>query len=494
MAARSYRCRDMRRWDAIIVAVYLLRLVFIGFRLREKQSNLREYFVASSSMGWLIVGISIIGSSTSTISYLSFPSEVIAHGPALLLANLAFPVSYLVVAYIFLPAYLKHNVTTIFEYLEVRFGVSVRMLGVMMFFVHRIIKLAFVVYTGAIAIRTVADFPMPAIILILGAVAIAYTTLGGVRADIIADTWETTVLFLGGIAAIAVATYGAQGIANVLKVVESEGHVNLPIISYDTTSVIGVLIWAFLLDLVVFGSDQAILQRAFCTKSLADARKSMLLNFVGSFVFEAMLCLIGFALFAYFRVHAGSFPGGLRQNSDQVFPYFISHYMPLGLSGLIIASLLAASMASLDSGINSSVAVFQIDVLGRFSRFQRYQDSVWLARTLSLIVGVLMTGAGCLLPLMHSNLLQTTGSIGGWLEGPLMAIFILGMVSKRLRGPAMIVGVAWGVVAGALFSLSGRLFGLRTPSFTWIEPVSVSVVFVVTLLLNRLLARYPSGP
>ena len=484
----------MRRIDLIIVVLYLLRLVFIGLRLREKQPNLREYFVASSSMGWLIVGISIVGSSTSTISYLSFPSEVIAHGPALLLANLAFPVSYFVVAYIFLPAYIKHNVTTIFEYLEIRFGAGVRRLGVMMFFVHRIIKLAFVVYTGAIAIRTVADFPLPGIILILGAVAIAYTTLGGVRADIIADTWETTVLFIGGIAAIAVATYGAHGMGTVVRVVKSQGHLNLPIVSYHTTSVVGVLIWAFLLDLIVFGSDQAILQRAFCTKSLADARKSMLLNFVGSFVFEAMLCLIGFALFAYFSVHSGSFPGGLKENSDKVFPYFISHYMPVGLSGIVIASLLAASMASLDSGINSSVAVFQIDVLSRFPRLQRYQDSVWLARTLSVAVGILMTGAGCLLPLMHSNLLQTTGSIGGWMEGPLMAIFILGMISKRLRGSAMIIGVICGVVAGALFSLSGKLFGLRTPSFTWIEPFSVAVVFLVTLLVNRLPVISRSGP
>lgn len=124
----------MRLIDRILILIYLVRMITIGVVLRKKQSSIEEYFKASGSMGWSLIGLSILGKSISTISYLSFPAKVIAHGPGLLIANIIFPISYIIIAYVFLPVYFKYNVTSIFEYLENRFNANVGLLGVIIFF------------------------------------------------------------------------------------------------------------------------------------------------------------------------------------------------------------------------------------------------------------------------------------------------------------------------------------------------------------------------
>jgi solute:Na+ symporter, SSS family len=473
----------LRVLDLIIILVYLARVVGIGFAVRKKQTTTDEYFRASSSMGWLIVGISIVGSSTSTLSYLSFPGEIIAHGPALLLANLVFPISYLVISRRFLPTYLRYNVTTIFEYLERRFDLPVRMLGTVVFFLTRVARLSFIVFTASLAVSSILSLPLPTIVAAVGLLATLYTTLGGIRADIIADTWETAVLFLGGITTIVVAVILMNGPTSVVRVIVQQRHLNIPLLSMEGTSVVGVLLWAFVLDVYVFGSDQSMVQRIFCTRTLSDARKGMLLNFVGSFVFETILALIGFSLFAYFTAHPEpqvSYLGkGLERHADMMFPFFIAHVMPAGASGLIVASLLAAAMSSLDSGINSSVTVLQIDILDRFGVLRDPKATVAFAKKMSVLFGILATIGAWLIPMMKGNLLQVTASVGGLFEGPVMALFLLAVCTKSVERNGAYAGVIGGILAGIAVAYSNKFFGTPRPSFTWIAPAGAATTALI---------------
>ena len=481
----------MRTLDLIIVCAYLARMVGIGFAVRKKQTTTDEYFRASSSMGWLVVGISIIGASTSTLSYLSFPGEVIAHGPGLLLANLVFPISYFLIARLFLPTYMRHNVTSIFEYLERRFDISVRVLAVIVFFLTRLARLSFIVFTASLAMSSIVNLPITTIITAVGLVATLYTAIGGIRADIIADTWETTVLFLGGLTTIAVAIVLMHGPGEIFRVVSEQRHLSIPFLSLEGTSVVGVLIWAFVLDIYVFASDQAMVQRAFCTGSLTEARRGMLVNFAGSFAFETILALIGFCLFAFFTAHPETWVPylgpGLKSHADKMFPFFITHVMPVGLSGIIVASLLAAAMSSLDSGINSSVTVLHIDILSRFGFRHIGRSQVAFAKKMSFVFGLLATAGAWLIPTFKGNLLQVTAGIGGLFEGPMMALFFLAVCTKSVERLGAITGVIAGVLVGVGVAYSHQIFGTGRPSFTWIAPASAATTIIVGWLGSRLL-------
>jgi len=175
--------------------------------------------------------------------------------------------------------------------------------------------MAIIIYTASIAISSILNLPILIIILIIGLVTTIYTSLGGIRADILSDAVQTTILFLGGIVAIFIITVAIKGFTPILDTILKEGQFNSPIISMDLTSILGVLIWAFFINIAVFGTDQVMVQRCFCTRSLKQARMGMFFNFIGNFIFGIVLSLIGFALLSYFTnnnsIIQDYFQGGL---------------------------------------------------------------------------------------------------------------------------------------------------------------------------------------
>lgn len=475
--------------DGVVIIFYLAGMIVVGFILSKKQSSTEEYFLANRSISWSLIGLSILGSSISTISYLSFPGEIIANGPTLFLMNLVFPISYLIIAYVFLPVYFKYKVKTIFEYLEHRFNANVRLFGVIIFFFMRISWMAIIIYTASIAISSILNLPILIIILIIGLVTTIYTSLGGIRADILTDAVQTTILFLGGIVAIFIIIVAIKGFTPILDTILKEGQFNSPIISMDLTSILGVLIWSFFINIAVFGTDQVMVQRCFCTSSLKQARMGMLFNFIGNFIFGIILSLIGFALLSYFTINNSIiqdyFQGGLKENADKIFPFFISHFMPTGFSGLIIAALLAAAMSSLDSGINSTITVIQIDIRERYKILWTNVSSMKFIKITSVLLGLSITILALILPSIKGNLLQVSSKIAGLFEGPLSAIFLLGMISKRATPFGAILGGLTGVLAGVVLSYGDIWFGFPPVSFTWIIPFGTTIGFASGFIASK---------
>jgi SSS family solute:Na+ symporter len=475
--------------DASVIAAYLVGMILVAVVLKKRQTTLEEYFRAGRSVGSTLIGLSILGSSISTISYLSFPGEIIANGPGLLLMNLVFPFSYLVVAYVILPVYFKHNTRSVYEYLERRFDARVRMLGTIMFFLMRISWMAVIIYTASIALASILDLPIFAVIFLLGMVATVYTGIGGIRADIISDAVQTVILFLGALLTIIIVPLKMKGLTPIISAIAQQGKFDVPLLSWELTSVIGVLTWTFFLNIASFGTSQVLVQRYFCAPTIKQARKGILFNFVGSFLFGIILALIGFSLLAFFSSGGGAaqelLPGGTAANPDKLYPLFITRFIPPGLSGLVMAALLAAAMSSLDSGINSSVNVLQVDLREKYNILWPRYPAITFVRRASFAVGLLVTALAFLLPLMKGNLLQVSSKIVGLFEGPMAAVFLLGILSKRATPASVIAGAAAGAVSCALLSYIDLFLSIEPVSFTWIIPTGALVTMAVGYAAGR---------
>ena len=200
--------------DWTIIAVYALSTIALGWYFGRRQTSIREYFVGSGNMNSLLIGVSLFATLLSTISYLSVPGEILGKGPVYLTTLLALPIVYVIVAYGLLPIYMRQRVTSAYELLESRLGLSVRMLGATMFLTMRLVWMSLLVYLAAkamIVMLGVDDAYIPVIVMATGLVSVIYTSLGGLRAVVITDLIQTILLFGGALLVVAMITIDMGG-------------------------------------------------------------------------------------------------------------------------------------------------------------------------------------------------------------------------------------------------------------------------------------------
>ena len=210
--------------DWVIVAIYCSSTLALGWYFSRRQNDTQEYFTGSGSMNSVLVGVSLFATLLSTISYLSMPGEVLGKGPVYMTNLLALPFVFVVVGYVLLPVYMRYRVTSAYELLETRLGLSVRMLGVVMFLSLRLVWMSLLVYLTAKALTVMIDVDedwFPAIVLITGLVSVTYASLGGLRAVVITDLLQTILLFSGAILVIVMVTVSSLESAVWLSVVRT---------------------------------------------------------------------------------------------------------------------------------------------------------------------------------------------------------------------------------------------------------------------------------
>ena len=199
--------------DWALLALYAGATVGLGYYYSRKQSSTDEYFIGTGRMNPTLVGFSLFATLLSTISYLSIPGEAIGKGPIGFFGMLALPVGYLVVGYWMIPLYMRRRVTSIYELLEDRLGVGIRLLGATMFIALRLVWMSLLVYLAAVAMAVmlgVGPEMLPWIAGLTGFVAVVYTSLGGLRAVVITDLMQTLLMLGGGLLVIVLISYELQ--------------------------------------------------------------------------------------------------------------------------------------------------------------------------------------------------------------------------------------------------------------------------------------------
>src|SRR5580765_8060459 len=451
--------------DAAIIVAYLAVLTGVGVYFSRRQRNLDEYFLARQSMTWLPVGLSLMAALDSAIDYLMQPSSTIKYGLILLIGTTSWLFLYPWVAYVTLPFYRRLNYYTAYEYLEARFDVRVRSLAAGIFIVWRLGWMATAIYVPCLAISaaTGGRIPLGPTVFALGCIVTLYTALGGVQAVIWNDVIQFCVRFGGLTAVVAIAAASVPGgLGEIWRVADAAGKTTIiaPIAGsaggvvahvqaffQQPLNIVAIMFALLVGRMAAYVGDQIMVQRLQTTKSLADARKAFVVNAAGDIVWMFALSFVGLALFAYFQLH--TLP--LDFSTDKILPYFMSLTFPRGIVGLVIASIMASSLSSVDSAINSCTSVVVVDfynrlVLGRQSgdRGGRGDDrrQVLVARVATVAFGALGTVLAINVSRIGS-LLEIANKLINAFTGPLFGIYLLAMFSRRATAvPVLIAGVA----------------------------------------------------
>ncbi len=489
--------------DWIVLAVYAGLTLWLGWFYGRRQTSTREYFVGGGRLNPLAVGVSLFATLVSTVSYLSVPGEIIAKGPVTLAQLVTLPVVYVVVAYWLLPAFMGRRVTSAYELLEVRLGAGARLLGASMFIILRVGWMSLVVYAAAVALTVMIGAgpeAVPAIVLVTAAVAVAYTSLGGLRAVVVTDCIQSTLLLSGALVVIGVVTVEMGGFGWFPTTWQANWDTQ-PLFSWNPATrvtafgaVISTLTWYA----ATAGGDQVAIQRFMATTDLKAARRAYATQLIAITVVTVALALVGLALLGYFEAFPGELGAGLSlsDDGDHVFPYFIAQRLPTGIAGLVVAAMFAAAMSSVDSGVNSISAVVLTDFAPRLGKGGGDDATrLRLARWIAVGTGGLIVLGSFLMAIVPGNITETTSKTSNLLTTPIFGLFIFAMFVRRVRPVGAFVGTAAGIVAAALVAFSGPIFGFDPVtggdpvSFQWIAPISLLVQIAVGFLVSRLFER-----
>jgi SSS family solute:Na+ symporter len=361
--------------DWLVVVAYGAASLGIGFHFARKQRTTEEYFTAGRNARPFLAGISLFAALFTVISYIANPGEYIQNGPVVAITHaVQFPFTYMAVGWLMIPVIMRLPITSAYELLEKRLGRPVRLLGSMVFILTRLVWMSLILFTvSRVLIYTLGWDPRygPSLEIVTGLVTITYTLVGGIDAVMVTDVMQLFVLLAGALFTIGSISVRLGGISEWWPRHWQAHWAPQPLISFDphvrvtvASGLISSLLWA----VCVAGSDQIVVQRYLTTRDAATARRAYLLNAISSSVVAAILGLVGAALLRFYQMHPGGLPRGITfaKNGDALFPHYISHYLPVGISGLVVSGLLAAAMSGLSSGINSITTVVSKDFIEVF--------------------------------------------------------------------------------------------------------------------------------
>ena len=473
--------------DWIIIAVYALVVLGIGFRASRRQTNTDEYFRGERQMPWWAIGLSIIATSFSAASLLGGPGEGFNHGFLYLQLQLGDLVGYLLVMALFLPFFVGLNLTTAYEYLEQRFDAKTRALGSLCFLLFVIARLGGLLYAASLVVATVTGLPLGGAILLVGVVSIVYTAAGGISAVVWTDVLQFAMIFVGLGAGIWAAVAGVPGgLGELWQAAEAGGKLTVVNLAWEPDSIraLPTALGAYgILAFAVAGTNQQSVQRYVSCADEPAARKAILLGWFSGFVGVAATLLLGVLLFGFYQINPGLPPDTAP---DGILPYFIVNQVPAGASGFLVAAIFAAAMSSIDSALHSLATCMTVDFYQRYTRPEPSQArSLKVAQGLIVVWGGLGILSAFYVASTQEALLPFLIKYTTLFLGPLLGIFLMGVLLPRVNA----TGAFFGTVASALILAVGSGTGWLSFPGIWqsavAAPLAVALGFAISLLGAR---------
>ena len=454
----------MKLLDYAVVAIYLALLLLIGWKFRTRSENPAEYFLAGRRMGWFPIGLSVMVTTFSAINYLALPGEVFGFG---LYVLASFPVFFLaawIITKVWMPFFHGKKMVSLYEFLEERFDYRVRALASGLFLAWRFFWMATALYASAQIMSRLTGVSLPAVILAGGIVATIYTTVGGMRAVMWTDVLQFFVLFGGIVLGLA---FALRGDADAFRIALEGGRLK-PFLPFDPAYLsfdprIRMTLWSGLIGVTVaflarYGADQMVVQRYFTARDLRAAQRGLWLNAFVSVLSLSLLVLFGLAVYVH-AITSGALSGTRIMNGTalQQIAALIRSF-PAGVTGVIAAALLAATMSSIDSGINSCSAAYLTDFHNRLFRFRLpghlLTAAIGSAVTLLALTAVPLVGR-------TNTLFMIVNKFVNGLGGPLLTLVALAMFSKRVNAFGMFAGGLCGLAASLAVSFCVRSLALQ---------------------------------
>lgn len=437
--------------DWTVIIVYLAAMLGMGawFYFREKRGNTADFFVGGRSIPFWAAGVSLYATNTSSISFIAIPAKAFETNWQYLTNNLIAVLGLMFVAVWIVPLLRRLDLMSVFSYLETRFHPAIRMLASALCIVMQIgARMSVVLFLPALAIATITGISVVWSIMMMGVFTIIYTAMGGMKAVIWTDFVQVIVKMGGAIFAIGFIVWTLKGgFGEFVATAAMEDKTKLFDFSFDLTK---ATVWGFIFlvvfDVVLtFPKDQVLMQRTLATKSDKEAGRSIwafaAIMIPGGFIFYG----IGTALWVFYKNNPQRLDPLLP--IDATFPLFIAAELPPGVTGLIIAGVFAAAMATLSSIMNSVATLISVDFYERLAKNPNPRKSVLFAEISTVMVGLVAIGLALIMSRydIHS-LFDVSIELAGLLGGGFAGAYTLGMFTRRANSQGVAIGVAASIV------------------------------------------------
>ncbi len=461
--------------DWLVIGVYLLGLILLSLWLSRRQHSRGDYYVAGRDSGPWPIAISVMATQCSTNSILGAPAFVAfstAGGLIWLQYELAVPLAMIVIMVFLLPMFRRLELISVYEYLERRFDVSTRLLLSGLFQFIRAFATAVTVYGIALVVELITGLSFFWSVVLLGLITVVYDVLGGIRAVMYSDVLQMAILVSVLLLVLVLLASQAGGIMAMLEVFPDERQTALDFSHHGLGDGHDFAFWPMLLGGIFlyvsyYGCDQSQVQRELSARNVDVANQAMLINGLLRFPLVLLYCFVGVGI----AVYAMNQPEFISQlpatngapNYNLAVPLYMIQQLPVGVVGLGLVALFAAAMSSLDSVINSLSATTMEDFVRRFHPGESWTDQKELAysRLLTIIWGVITLWFAFFVGDIAESVLVAINKIGSLINGPVLGVFALGLLTQR----ATAMGANVGLLLGFCLNLACWQF---LPQLSWL--------------------------
>jgi SSS family solute:Na+ symporter len=479
------------RGDLWVIGIYMATMLLVGFWVSKSSRDVEGYALGNRSMTSWVLGLSVLGTFTSSITFLSLPAKAFQSNWNVFVFGMALPLAAWIGTRYFVPLYRREIQLSAFELLDARFGYWARLYANISYIVLQMIRTATIMLLVAMAMHTTLGTPIVETLIVSGVVVIIYDAFGGIQADIWTDVVQVFVFVLGAGWALAVLLSDAGGPSQFFAQLPAERFSlgELATLDWSTSAVWVVFLYGLSENLRNYGTDQNYVQRILCADSERSAKNSIWIGALAYLPVSAIFCLIGTGLWLHYGGER-TLPEGIK--AEDVFPYFMRTELPPAVLGLVMSGIMAAAMSTIDSAFNSISTLMLVDVIRplRGDRPPRIPE-IWSLRLVTALFGVLGTCTAIFMYLQFKEerariIMDLWWQYAGTAGGGLFGLFLLAWLMPRLP--------AWGAALGVIITIPVLAWGtfLRNlpadSPWAWLNcplhPNLVGISATVALLLE----------
>lgn len=471
--------------DLIIIAIYLVGITLFGLRFRKKQRSLRDYFLADRNIPWWAIALSIVAAETSTLTIISIPGLAYDSDLGFLQVVLGYLVARIIISALFIPHYFRGEMFTAYQLIERRFGPRLRSLTAGLFLLTRAAAEGVRVFAVSIVVGIAIGTGDIASIAIITLLTLIYTFEGGMAAVIWTDVVQLAIYIGGTLVGFFTLLHLVPGGWHAIHATaDAAGKFRIfdfsPQFSKTYTFWAGLIGGTFLTT-ASHGTDQLMVQRLLSARNARQSQVALLSSGLAILFQFSLFLVVGVMLFAFYGMFPPAVPFG---RSDRIFPTFIVTRMPHGLSGLMIAAILAAAMSNLSAALNSLSSSTIVDFYLRRKGQASEQTRVHISRIATIVWGIVLF-ALAVLSRRGGRVVEVGLSIASVSYGALLGVFLLGLLTRRANQRGAMVGMLLGFVTELYIWL-----GTHVP-WTWYVTIGTTVTFATGYLASAMMTEEP---
>jgi solute:Na+ symporter, SSS family len=467
--------------DLAIVIAYLLGVTALGMWFRRGSQDAREYFLGGRTAPWWALAFSIVATETSTLTIIGTPA--ISYGGNLTFLQLVFGylIGRVLIVLLFLPGYFRGEFLTAYALIEKRFGARARAVAATTFLVTRAVAEGVRVSAIALVVSVVLGTSERLAVLVVIALTVLYTLEGGMKAVIWTDVAQLLLYLTGSAVTFWVLLHRIPGgWSEVTQVATVAGH-KLQVFDFSFHWATKYTFWSGLiggafLTMASHGTDQTIVQRLLAARDQRDSRRALLASGGIVFIQFALFLLIGVLLYVFAQHTPLLAPG---ERADRILPLFLVREMPVGLAGLLLASIVAVAMSNASGSLNSLAASSLLDFSRMRGRDAEPANFLRISRRMTLVWGLVLMGFGFVKwgPLLEAGL-----TVAALPLGSLLGLFLLGTLDRKANARGALVGMFVGLVTILC------VFRFTSIAFTWYVLIGSVTTLAVGAVASRLVS------